>query len=224
MCKVQSVRVLVKQQLTAAVEQVLGLFETTITEYEQEIGRLCRLLEDGTVVQQVLVCKEEVLSEQQDSELQHIKEEQEEVWSSQEGGQLQGLEEDDVTGFPVNAVSVESGPQLQFTRLKLKKMQTADGLLVKQHLTAAVEQIVELFERTVTEYEKKLSRSNEDIDRQRKLLDAVLKPEVRLHRAGVSTGNGLPTGHRCLWHLRWCQWVSCRVFSQEPPFIDVSLH
>ncbi|XP_033490521.2 uncharacterized protein LOC117262014 isoform X1 [Epinephelus lanceolatus] len=185
MCKVQSVRVLVKQQLTAAVEQVLGLFETTITEYEQEIGRLCRLLEDGTVVQQVLVCKEEVLSEQQDSELQHIKEEQEEVWSSQEGGQLQGLEEDDVTGFPVNAVSVESGPQLQFTRLKLKKMQTADGLLVKQHLTAAVEQIVELFERTVTEYEKKLSRSNEDIDRQRKLLDAVLKPEVRLHRADV---------------------------------------
>ncbi|XP_049928212.1 uncharacterized protein LOC126407396 isoform X3 [Epinephelus moara] len=184
MCKVQSVRVLVKQQLTAAVEQILGLFETTITEYEQEIGRLCRLLEDGTVVQQVLVCKEEVLSEQQDSELQHIKEEQEEVWSSQEGGQLQGLEEDDVTGFPVNAVSVESGPQLQFTRLKLKKMQTADGLLVKQHLTAAVEQIVELFERTVTEYEKKLSRSNEDIDRQRKLLDAVLKPEVRLHRAG----------------------------------------
>lgn len=29
-------------------------------------------------------------------------------------------------------------------------------------------------------------------------------------------------GHYCLMHLRQCQITSCRVFSWEPPFIDVS--
>lgn len=48
---------------------------------------------------------------------------------------------------------------------------------VSQRLTAAAEDIFRLFERTVAEYE-------EELRRQRQLLDAVLKPEVRLHRAG----------------------------------------
>lgn len=49
---------------------------------------------------------------------------------------------------------------------------------VNQRLTAAAEEIFELFERTISEYEEELCR-------QRKLLDAVLKPEVRLHKAGT---------------------------------------
>ncbi|XP_042351987.1 zinc finger protein 135-like [Plectropomus leopardus] len=187
MCKVQSVGVLVKQQLTAAAEEIFGLFETTISEYEDEISRLCRLLEDDADIQRVLVGKEEVPSEQQQHpEPRHIKEEQEEVWSSQEGEQLQGLKvEDDTTEFAVTAVPVKGGPKFQLPTLKLKQTQAAAGLLVKQRLTAAVEQIVELFERTLTEYERKLSQSNEEIGQQRKLLDAVLKPEVRLYRADV---------------------------------------
>ena len=48
---------------------------------------------------------------------------------------------------------------------------------MKQRLTAAAEEIFELFERTIAEYEEELCR-------QRKLLDAVLQPQVQLHRTG----------------------------------------
>ncbi|XP_054475380.1 zinc finger protein 554-like [Anoplopoma fimbria] len=186
MCPDQTVSVLVKQQLAAAAEDICGLFETTVADLEDEIDRLCRLLEDGNKadIQQVLVCKEEQQEwqpslDQEDPDPPHLKEEQEELWSSQKGEQLQGLEEDDTAKLPFTAVPVKSGPRCGLSTVKLK--QTAGGLLVKQHL----EQIVELFERTVAEYEKKLSCSKEEIDRQHKLLDAVLKPEVRLHRADV---------------------------------------
>ena len=56
--------------------------------------------------------------------------------------------------------------------------------LVKQRLTAAAEEIFGLFERTIAEYEEELSRSKEENERQRKLLDAVFNPQLRLHRAG----------------------------------------
>ncbi|XP_076612835.1 uncharacterized protein LOC143336506 [Chaetodon auriga] len=61
--------------------------------------------------------------------------------------------------------------------VKMSKVQTLRAF-VKQRLTAAAEEIIERFERTIAEYE-------EDLCRQRKLLDAVFKPEVRLHRADV---------------------------------------
>ncbi|XP_078146341.1 uncharacterized protein LOC144542865 [Centroberyx gerrardi] len=56
--------------------------------------------------------------------------------------------------------------------------------LVKQRLTAAAEEIFGL----LAEYEEEVSRSKEQNDRQRKLLDAVLNPEVRLHRAVIPPG------------------------------------
>ncbi|XP_076579448.1 uncharacterized protein LOC143315828 isoform X2 [Chaetodon auriga] len=59
----------------------------------------------------------------------------------------------------------------------MSKVQTLRAF-VKQRLTAAAEEIFELFERTIAEYEEELCR-------QRKLLDAVFQPEVRLHRADV---------------------------------------
>ncbi|XP_049923357.1 zinc finger protein 771-like isoform X21 [Epinephelus moara] len=133
MSKVQMLRSLVKQRLTAAAEEIFGLFERTIAEYEEE---LCRSKEENerqrklleTVsnpqlrlhradVQQLLVVKEEVPPEQQewsssvdqeDPEPPHIKEEQEELWISQEGEQLQGLEEDDITKFTFSPVPVKS--------------------------------------------------------------------------------------------------------------------
>ncbi|XP_033492635.1 uncharacterized protein LOC117263429 [Epinephelus lanceolatus] len=55
--------------------------------------------------------------------------------------------------------------------------------LVKQRLTAAAEEIFGLFDRTIAEYEEELSRSKEENERQQKLLDAVLNPQLRLHRA-----------------------------------------
>ncbi|XP_062291782.1 oocyte zinc finger protein XlCOF7.1-like [Scomber scombrus] len=56
---------------------------------------------------------------------------------------------------------------------------------VNQRLTAAAEEIFVLFERTIAEYEEELSRSKEENERQRKLLDAVFKPQLHLHRADV---------------------------------------
>ncbi|XP_040000571.1 gastrula zinc finger protein xFG20-1-like isoform X5 [Xiphias gladius] len=47
--------------------------------------------------------------------------------------------------------------------------------LVVDRLTAAAEEIIEVFQKTIVEYE-------EEINRQRRLLDTVWKPEIRLHR------------------------------------------
>ncbi|XP_068423121.1 gastrula zinc finger protein XlCGF26.1-like [Clinocottus analis] len=55
--------------------------------------------------------------------------------------------------------------------------------LVKQRLTAAAQEIFGLFERTIAEYEEELSASRDENERQRRLLDAVFNPEVRVHRA-----------------------------------------
>ncbi|TKS89274.1 Zinc finger protein 235 [Collichthys lucidus] len=57
--------------------------------------------------------------------------------------------------------------------------------LLTERLTAAAEEIVGLLEETVAEYEDRVERSEREICRQRRLLEAVLKPEVKLHRADV---------------------------------------
>ncbi|XP_074495267.1 uncharacterized protein LOC141769763 [Sebastes fasciatus] len=55
---------------------------------------------------------------------------------------------------------------------------------VNERLTAAAEEIFRVFKKTIIEYE-------EEIDRQRKLLDIVWKPEIKLHRIE------LPQQHVC---------------------------
>ncbi|XP_034425391.1 zinc finger protein 599-like isoform X9 [Hippoglossus hippoglossus] len=55
--------------------------------------------------------------------------------------------------------------------------------MLTERLTAAVEEIDAGIEETVAEYEDRVERSEREICRQRRLLDAVMKPEVRLHRA-----------------------------------------
>ena len=62
--------------------------------------------------------------------------------------------------------------------------------LLTERLTAAAEEIVGLLEETVAEYEDRVERSEREICRQRRLLDAVLKPEVKLLRAGQSRHTG----------------------------------
>lgn len=73
--------------------------------------------------------------------------------------------------------------------LQLEKGEEAAELpalraLLTERLTAAAEEIVALLEETVAEYKDRVERSEREICRQRRLLDAVLKPEVRLHAAG----------------------------------------
>ncbi|XP_054461506.1 zinc finger protein ZFP2-like [Anoplopoma fimbria] len=214
MSKAQILRSLVNQRLTAAAEEIFELFERTIAEHEEELSRSKeenerqRKLLDAVFnpqlrlqkadVQQLLVVKEEVPPEQhewsssldqEDPEPPHIKEEQEELWTSQEGEQLQGLEEAD-TKFSITPVKREVDEeeahstqrhQRQTEQMELQILRS----LVNQRLTAPAEEIFGLFERTIAEYEEELSRSKEENERQRKLLDAVFKPQLRLHRADV---------------------------------------
>ncbi|KAI9529960.1 hypothetical protein NQZ68_008199 [Dissostichus eleginoides] len=105
MSAVPSLREFVNERLTAAAEEILGVFERTIFEYEEEIDRQRRLLNILPTIKlhrielpQQHVCKEaEVFSEQQlciqendsgldqeDPEPPQIKEEQEELCSSEE--------------------------------------------------------------------------------------------------------------------------------------------
>lgn len=56
--------------------------------------------------------------------------------------------------------------------------------LLTEQLTAAAEEIVALFEKTVTELEDRAERSEQEMKRRTKVWDALLKPEVKLHRAG----------------------------------------
>ncbi|XP_030002813.1 zinc finger protein 182-like [Sphaeramia orbicularis] len=124
--KVEILRSFVEQRLTAAAEEIFGLFERTIAEYEEELCRTkeenqrqrqildCvwnpRVLIHKTDVQQLSVVKEEVPPEQQEwnpivdqeesePETPHIKEEQEELWTSQEVN---------ITRFPSTPVPVKS--------------------------------------------------------------------------------------------------------------------
>ncbi|XP_063738341.1 sialidase-like [Eleginops maclovinus] len=55
--------------------------------------------------------------------------------------------------------------------------------VVKQRLTAAAEEVFVLFERTIAEYEEELSRSKQENERNRKILHAVLQPQLQIHRA-----------------------------------------
>ncbi|XP_075949758.1 uncharacterized protein LOC142951818 isoform X1 [Anarhichas minor] len=156
MSQVQMLRSLVNQRLTAAAEEIFGLFERTIAEYEEKLYRTKeenerqRKLLDAVFnpevrkqradVLQLLVVKEEVPSEQQewsssldqeDPEPPHIKEEPEELWTSQEGEQLQGLEEADVKFSFTLVKSEDDEEEAQSSQLherQTEQMETeADG-------------------------------------------------------------------------------------------------
>ncbi|XP_042351989.1 gastrula zinc finger protein XlCGF52.1-like [Plectropomus leopardus] len=120
MSTIQTLRAFVNQRLTAAVEEIFGLLEKTISNYEEEIGRQRRLLEDVDIrrhaadVQKLLDRQEKEQEwrssvDQEDPEPPHIKEEEQEVWSSQEG-------EDEVTTLPVTGISVKSEDEEEKTQ------------------------------------------------------------------------------------------------------------
>ncbi|XP_071060558.1 uncharacterized protein [Pseudochaenichthys georgianus] len=57
--------------------------------------------------------------------------------------------------------------------------------LKKQRFTAAADEIFALFEKTIAELEEELSLSKVENERLHTLLDAVLQPHLRIHRADV---------------------------------------
>ncbi|XP_068592973.1 uncharacterized protein [Cebidichthys violaceus] len=133
MSKVQMLRCLVNQRLTAAAEEIFSLFERTIAEYEEERRRLLQTRAD---VQRPLVVIEEVPCErhewssglyQGDPEPPHIKEERVEL-SIQEVEQLQGPEEVCID-FPFTSVIVktEEDADEEDQSSRLHESRTEDG-------------------------------------------------------------------------------------------------
>ncbi|XP_034749594.1 oocyte zinc finger protein XlCOF6-like isoform X1 [Etheostoma cragini] len=94
MSKVQMLNALVKQRLTAAAEEIFGLFERTIAEYEEE---RCRSKEENERQRNLL---DAVFNPQ----LQLHRTDVHQLSASKEieRGSLQGLEGADVTKFPFN--------------------------------------------------------------------------------------------------------------------------
>ncbi|XP_060940556.1 gastrula zinc finger protein XlCGF57.1-like [Limanda limanda] len=141
------------ERLAAAGEQILAGLEETLFESEERVERteleICRrrrLLEAAMQpvvrlhravcpadVQQLMVIKEKVTSEQQqwsplvdqeDPEPPHIKEDQEDQWTNQDGQQLHGLEEADIkfTLTPVTVKSEEDEEKLKSSKLHPSEM------------------------------------------------------------------------------------------------------
>ncbi|XP_029285581.1 zinc finger protein 420-like [Cottoperca gobio] len=133
MSSVECLREFVNQRLNAAAEEIFGVFQEAVVEYEAEIHRQRRLLDvvwkpeiklHRIELPQQHVCKEEeVLSDQQlciqernssldqeDPEPPQIKEEQEELCTSQEGEPLVLKQETDT--FMLTPTDEESDHQL----------------------------------------------------------------------------------------------------------------
>ncbi|XP_077375745.1 uncharacterized protein LOC144017737 [Festucalex cinctus] len=83
--------------------------------------------------------------------------------------------------------------------------------LLNQRLSAAVEEIFVVFERTIAEYEEELCRTKEENERQRQLLDAVFKPQVEFHNTDISEDD---------LHPKQKEW-NFRIDQQEPELLHV---
>ncbi|XP_034547128.1 uncharacterized protein LOC117818380 isoform X2 [Notolabrus celidotus] len=145
MSSIESLRSFVLERLTAAAEEIFGAFKRTIVEYEEEIDRQRRLLDNvwtpginkhGTELPLQPICKEENnVSDQQlcyqernsspdlkDPEPPKIKEEQEDVCSSQEEEQLELKQEIDTFIYtPAFEGSVDTEPELKNNQQPLSR-------------------------------------------------------------------------------------------------------
>ncbi|KAM7384945.1 hypothetical protein PAMA_012028 [Pampus argenteus] len=91
MSKIEMLRLLINQRLTAAAEEIFGVFGRTIAEYEDQISRYKQEIERQRRLQELrmkpqisLQVRSTAWTEEQDwsceSTLPHIKEEEEELW------------------------------------------------------------------------------------------------------------------------------------------------
>ncbi|CAB1315487.1 unnamed protein product, partial [Coregonus sp. 'balchen'] len=56
-------------------------------------------------------------------------------------------------------------------------------MFLRERLTAAAVEIFGVVEKTIVEYQEEITRSKEENERLHKMLDMVIKPQVKLHRA-----------------------------------------
>ncbi|XP_041663406.1 oocyte zinc finger protein XlCOF6.1-like [Cheilinus undulatus] len=137
MCSTEKLREFVVERLTAAADDIFGVFQRTIVEYQAEIDRQRRLLDivwkphislhridvpkqheckEGEVVVDQQLCNQErnFSLDQEEPEPPKIKEEQDELCSSQEGAEIIVKQETDTFMWtPIPEDSDHSEPEQQ---------------------------------------------------------------------------------------------------------------
>ena len=59
------------------------------------------------------------------------------------------------------------------------------NVFLRERLIAAAVEIFGVVENTIVEYQEEVSRSKEENKRLQNMLDLVMKPQIKLHRAGL---------------------------------------
>ncbi|XP_042285293.1 zinc finger protein 200-like isoform X1 [Thunnus thynnus] len=162
MSRLKGLKIFIHQRLTAAVEEIFGHLEKTITNYEEEMDCRLRELPDTVLdpemqravysadVQQHLVIKEEISCEhqkwspsliQEHQEHPHIKEEKEGFWTRQEDEKLQGLQKDDMTKFLFTHVPVQNDDEEKAQLSQLHQRQTEENRESEPPASSSTEQM-----------------------------------------------------------------------------------
>ncbi|XP_029974639.1 zinc finger and SCAN domain-containing protein 2-like isoform X2 [Salarias fasciatus] len=169
MSSVQALREFINQRLTAAAGEIFTVFHQTIVQYEEEIDRQCKLL-DISWKPQIKFHKTgqswEMLlrGRRQESPEQHIGAQKTSSSMEQDEHEAPHIKEEE----DLVEVTVTDG----------ERDGSNDSVrdLTTQRLTAAAVEIFAMFEQTIVQYE-------EEIDRQRRLLEINWKPEMKSHRS-----------------------------------------
>ncbi|XP_029491198.1 uncharacterized protein LOC115110025 [Oncorhynchus nerka] len=80
--------------------------------------------------------------------------------------------------------SVRTGQNKDFHSAKMAKISLL-RVLLNERLTAVADEIFGAVEKTVAEYQEEIYRSKEENEKLRRLLDIVLKPDIKLHRSDL---------------------------------------
>ncbi|XP_022069678.2 zinc finger protein 502-like [Acanthochromis polyacanthus] len=170
MTSVQNLSEFINERLTAAAEEIFSEFEKTIVQYEEEIDRQRKQLDNiwkpqiplqtSDLRQQHVCSDKEVLADHQPCDLERstiqAQEEKEPLQIKEEQGTL---------------CTSQQGEQLPLKR------KTYTVMLVQ--CKSKCEEIFGVFVKAVVQYE-------EEINRQRRLLNIIQTPEIKLHRLDLS--------------------------------------
>ncbi|XP_029974773.1 zinc finger protein 771-like [Salarias fasciatus] len=155
MSSVQALREFIKQRLTAAAGEIFTVFQQTVVPFEEEIYRQQRLLE--------INWKHQVKLHRTESLQQHIGHQKTSSSLEQEEHEAPHIKEEE----DVVEVTVTDG-EGDNSHHSVRDLTT-------QRLAAAAEEIFTLFQKAVVQYE-------EEIDRQRRMLEIKWNPQIDLYR------------------------------------------
>ncbi|XP_051809033.1 zinc finger protein ZFP2-like isoform X22 [Acanthochromis polyacanthus] len=167
MSSVQNLRELINERLTAAAEEIFTEFEKTIVQYEEEIDRQRRLLDN--------IWKSEIKFHTTDLLQQHVQEENvlaEQSLCNQEKNS--SVDQDDPDAPQKNEEQEELCTSGEGEHLAL--IQEANSLVQCKSNCAEISR--EIFGVS----DKPLRQLHEEIDYEPRLVDAIWKPRIILHR------------------------------------------